>query len=163
MQKNHYEIERKFLINTLPEAMDLSGYACYEIEQAYISRNPTIRIRKLNETHIFTFKQAATGADGLERFEFERELSRAEYENLLSKTEGYIIKKKRYIIPLENGLKAELDIYEDQLEGFMNVEVEFGSVEGAKAFEAPEWFGEEVTHDRRYSNAALSIYGKVVK
>ena len=49
------------------------------------------------------------------------------------------------------------------LKGFMNVEVEFPTVKDAVLFEPPEWFGAEVTGDRRYSNASLVKYGIPVK
>ena len=38
------EIERKFLLNGLPE--NLESYTCLIMEQAYISTNPVIRIRQ---------------------------------------------------------------------------------------------------------------------
>ena len=45
----------------------------------------------------------------------------------------------------------------------MNVEVEFPTLKDAFLFDAPEWFGAEVTEDRRYSNASLVKYGIPVK
>ena len=36
------------------------------------------------------------------------------------------------------------------------VEVEFGSIDEAKAFVPPEWFLKEVTEDGRFSNSYLS-------
>ena len=41
------EIERKWLIEKIP--FDLKGYECLEIEQAYLSPSPTVRVRKENE------------------------------------------------------------------------------------------------------------------
>ena len=38
----------------------------------------------------------------------------------------------------------------------MFAEVEFESVEDAMSFMKPEWFGEEVTSDRRYRNGFLT-------
>ena len=40
------EIERKFLVSAIPDKLE--SYNIKEIEQAYISTNPTIRIRKSN-------------------------------------------------------------------------------------------------------------------
>jgi len=37
------------------------------------------------------------------------------------------------------------------------VEVEFPSEEEAEAFEAPDWFGQDVSLDVRFKNAALAI------
>ena len=43
------EIERKYLIDTLPE--DYQDYPCRHIEQAYLNTDPVIRIRKDNNKH----------------------------------------------------------------------------------------------------------------
>ena len=66
---------------------------------------------------------------------------------------------KRQIIPLEDGLKAELDVYYEDLAGFMNVEVEFPDMKKAVLFTPPDWFGQEVTQDKRYTNGSMSKYG----
>jgi CYTH domain-containing protein len=36
------------------------------------------------------------------------------------------------------------------------IEVEFSSESQARAFTPPPWFGQEVTHDARYTNAELA-------
>jgi len=157
LSKDNVEIERKFLINNIP--FDLSSYKYYDIEQSYISINPTMRLRKQDNTYIFTFK----GSGSLKKTEFEYNLSEEQYENLLKKIETNKIVKRRYLIPLENDLTAELDIYYEDLLGFMNVEVEFKSVKDAKNFIPPHWFGQEVTGDKRFSNASMSVNGNPVK
>lgn len=164
MNKNNIEIERKFLIKELPK--NLEQYEIKTIKQAYISTNPTIRIRQQNDEYILTVK----GSGKMKRQEFELELTKEQFENLWKKIEGGYISKKRYIIPFlgdenlsERELTIELDIYEGQLQGFMNVEVEFSTLNDAILFEPPNWFGEEVTNDKRYSNASLVKYGIPVK
>lgn len=153
MNVNNKEIERKFLIKTLPEKLE--QYKKIRIVQAYISTNPTLRIRRADDSFFFTFKSAGV----IEKAEFEYAITEEQFNGLLKKTEGNIINKVRYLIPLEGDLTAELDIYEGDLEGFMNVEVEFLSMKEALAFSAPNWFGEEISLDRRYSNASLSLFG----
>ncbi|MCD8216167.1 MAG: CYTH domain-containing protein [Clostridiales bacterium] len=153
MNINNKEIERKFLIRELPE--NLGDCKKYHIIQAYISTSPTMRLRKRNDEYIFTFK----GAGFIEKTEFEHPLTKEQFERLMKKTEGRIVEKNRYIVPLENSLIAELDIYEGELKDFMNVEVEFSSLKEAAAFEPPEWFGADISYDKRYSNASLALYG----
>ena len=46
------EIERKYLIDTLPE--DYQDYPCRHIEQAYLNTDPVIRIRKDNNKYELT-------------------------------------------------------------------------------------------------------------
>lgn len=99
------EIEKKYLIKNLPP--DLNGFNFKQIEQAYISFEPVIRIRKSDNEFYLTVK----GKGHLAREEFEIKISGDEYCNLLKKTEGLIISKKRYIIPLDNNLRIELDIF----------------------------------------------------
>jgi CYTH domain-containing protein len=40
----------------------------------------------------------------------------------------------------------------------MFAEVEFGSEEEAAAYQMPDWFLEDVTFDRRYSNAYMTRF-----
>ena len=152
MEKN-YEIERKFLVKHLPEDMD--KYPCHRISQGYISTDPTIRIRRWDNSYILTVKSSGL----MKRQEYELELTAEQFEKLRAKTEGYFIEKRRYIIPLDSGLKGELDIYEGDMSGFMNVEVEFGNIKQALLFDPPEWFGREVTQDKRYTNGSMSKFG----
>lgn len=147
------EIERKFLTKEIP--FDIAAYPYKQITQAYISFSPTIRLRQSNEAYILTVK----GKGHLAREEFELPLKKEDYEKLLLKTEGTPVIKKRYLVPIENDLTAEVDIYEGELEGLMTTEVEFPSLEMAESFVAPEWFGKDVSEEKAYKNTSLSLYG----
>lgn len=153
------ETERKFLVASLPG--DLKNYAKKELEQTYISTDPTIRLRKSDDDLILTVK----GKGSLSREEFELPLSPRQYASLLKKAETPSVSKTRYLIPLEGGLydncglTAELDVYHGVLEGLLTVEVEFESLEDALSFAPPEWFGRDVSEDNRYKNTALALYG----
>lgn len=147
------EIERKFLVSAVPDNLD--SYNSKEIEQAYISTNPTIRIRKSNSDYILTVK----GSGHMSREEFELLINEDQYLSLMKKAETPILEKTRYEIPIDGGYSAELDIYHGQLEGLMTVEVEFDTVNEALIFKPPSWFSIDVTNDKRYKNTALSING----
>lgn len=144
------EIERKFIPLSLPE--NLNSYKHLEIEQAYLNTNPVIRIRKQDNEYFLTYK----GAGMMAREEYNLTLNAESYSHLLTKADGNIISKTRYLIPIGNNLTAELDIFKGVFEGRLLVEVEFDSMESAKAFTAPDWFGTDVTHDRRYHNSYMS-------
>jgi len=146
------EIERKFLVKELPL---LQQYKKEEIIQAYISTDPVIRIRQMDNLYCLTVKSQGH----MVREEFELPITREQYTSLWSKIESSAIEKIRYLIPLDNALIAELDIYKGVLEGLTTVEVEFPSVEDASCFDVPLWFGEDITHDNRYKNNHLSLYG----
>ncbi len=147
------EIERKFLVKELPE--NLEGFVKKEIEQTYISTDPTIRLRKSDSDFILTVK----GHGNLAREEFELPLDIDQYKRLLEKAETPTVSKTRYLIPIDNNLTAELDVYHGVLNGLLTVEVEFASIDEAEAFSPPAWFGDDVSYDRRYKNTSLAING----
>lgn len=158
------EIERKFTIKQLPK--DIEAYEKKEIEQAYLCRKPTIRIRKSNENYILTYKSKqglklpeTVTARACE--EVELPLNKEAYLHLKEKADGSIISKTRYIIPIENNRKIELDVFHGYLEGLQFAEVEFESEEEAAAYQQPDWFFEDVTFDRRYSNAVMTRYSSL--
>ena len=90
------------------------------------------------------------------RQEYNLPLDQESYEHMLTKIDGRLIQKKRYMIPLDSELTAELDIFEGSLAPLMLVEVEFPTEEAANTFTAPEWFGEDVTFSGKYHNSYLS-------
>ena len=144
------EIERKFIPVNLPE--DLNKYEHHKIEQAYLNTAPVIRIRKQDNEYYLTYK----GGGMMAREEYNLPLNKASYSHLLKKADGSIITKTRFLIPLNNNLTAELDIFEGKFAGMLLVEVEFNSIEEANSFNPPDWFGEDVTNDGRYHNSFLS-------
>ena len=152
------EIERKFLVNEIPQNLD--SYKKFEIEQGYISTKPTIRIRKINKKYVLTVKSkfAVCKSDGdpIINNELECEITEKEYEALKERIDGDLIQKFRYIIPLEQELKAELDVFQGRLLGLVFAEVEFISVEEANNFNKPTWFGRDVSDDRRYRNSEIA-------
>ena len=144
------EIERKFLIHTLPENLD--NYPHKEIEQGYINREPVIRIRRSDDKYILTCK----GQGLMVREEFELPLSKEAFEHLKPKTDGIFIEKTRYLIPYDEKLTIELDVFHGKLAPLVLAEVEFDSVDEADTFVPPAWFGEDVTNSPKYHNSNLS-------
>ncbi len=152
------EIEKKYLIAKMP---DLKKYACHEIEQAYLNRNPVFRIRKWDDKYIFTYKTKHNrDANLIVNTEIEEEIPESTYLHLRDKADNFFITKTRYIIPLEDGLKGELDVFHGRLEGLIFIEVEFPSEEAALSFAAPDWFGDDVSNDSHYRNGYLSTVEK---
>lgn len=147
------EIERKYLVRKLPE--NLEQYNKRKIAQGYLCTEPVVRIRRSNADYYMTYK-----GDGLMvREEYNLPLTQEAYEHLRPKIDGLLIAKTRYLIPLDNKLTAELDVFEEDLNGLVIVEVEFNTVEEANAFHAPDWFGEDVTNSGKYHNSYLSQHG----
>lgn len=142
------EIERKFLVSSLPV---LENYPFHLLEQGYLSTEPVIRIRREDDCFYLTYK----GKGLMVREEYNLPLTQKAYAHLLTKADGIIIRKKRYLIPFQ-AYTIELDIFDAPYEGLRIAEVEFPSEVAAKAFCPPEWFGEEVTYDKHYHNSNLS-------
>lgn len=149
------EIERKYLVKSIPENLD--SYSQKIIQQAYLSTEPVLRIRKSNDRYIFTYKSAGL----MSREEIEAPLTKEAYEYLLPKADGNIITKTRYDIPMENNLKIELDIFDGCFMGLIIAEVEFPDEESAVAFTPPDWFGKDVTFSTDYHNSTLSLIDPV--
>ena len=163
------EIERKWVIDKVP--FDLSQYPSKEIDQGYLQaslffleprvsdENDEVRIRRKGIEYFLTVKSGS----GLERSEAEPPIPKTTFNGiwpLTSKSEGGSgrVEKTRYEIPYE-GHTIELDVYHGDLEGRMTAEVEFDWVGGAMEFQAPEWFRDEVTSDKRYKNFSLAKNG----
>uniref|UniRef100_UPI004056A2FE CYTH domain-containing protein n=1 Tax=Agathobacter sp. TaxID=2021311 RepID=UPI004056A2FE len=144
------EIERKYLVKHLPE--NLENCPCKQIAQGYLSTNPVLRIRKSNDNYFLTYK----GQGLMVREEHEFPIPQEAFEHLLPKIDGILIEKKRYLIPLENNLTAELDIFQGKLTPLRLVEVEFASEEQANSFLPPDWFGDDVTSSGKYHNNHLA-------
>ena len=83
-------------------------------------------------------------------------LNQEAYEHLKEKIDGNLISKKRYLIPIDDELTIELDVFHEPFETLRLAEVEFPSEEAANAFVPPAWFGKDVTMDGRYHNSCLS-------
>jgi adenylate cyclase len=150
------EVERKFLV---PEAPPLEGEPASEIEQGYLAAGERgeVRLRSRGDDRLLTVKRGT----GLAREEEEIELGTDDFDRLWPLTEGQRLRKRRYAI--DHGEHCiELDVYEGELDGLMLAEVEFPSEEAARAFEPPDWFGDEVTGDEAYLNETLAVQGSPV-
>ena len=153
------EIEKKFIISYLPDEI----VKITKIKQKHIYKDSvcSIRVRKsinLNNNETIYTHTIKTRREDDEKFsitELEREIKKREYDKLKPFEGSKIIEKDRCIIPLENGLNAEVDIYYGDLKGLIIAEVEFKNVQQAEKFKMPNWFKKEVFH-KDFSNRKIS-------
>ena len=153
------EIERKFLVDSLPSGLGETASSSTEIAQGYLvigSDGAEARVRRRDGAHTLTVKRGRGRARG----EGEISLDEERFAVLWPLTEGRRLEKTRHELPLEGGLVAELDVYAGSLAGLAVVEVEFGDEAAAEAFAPPAWFGAEVTDDDAYKNRALAVDGR---
>jgi adenylate cyclase len=146
------EIERKFLIERLPD--EAGRASSRRIDQGYVAldQGAEVRLRRHGDDLWLTIK----GVGGLARVEEEFALGADQFDSLWPLTEGRRIEKTRHELP--GGV--EVDVYDGALAGLIVAEIEFGSEAESAAFEPPEWFGAEVTNDPRYKNRALAVDGR---
>ena len=146
------EIERKFL--TLSDAFKTEAKSSYRIKQGFLNRNPerTVRIRLKGEQGFLTVKGKSSD-DGLSRYEWEKELSKADAEALLLLCEEGVINKTRYEVPYGKHT-FEVDEFFGDNNGLIIAEIELQ--QESEWFNKPDWLGEEVTGQIQYYNAQLS-------
>lgn len=150
------EIERKFLVTSLPEGMD--RYLHERIVQGYVvvsADGSEVRLRRKGQKYFETVKLGM----GEVRSELEIELTAAQFETLWEATAGRRIEKTRYEIR-HAGAIIEVDVYHGELTGLQIAECEFGSAEESRRFLPPDWFGREVTNDPAYKNQNLAVRGR---
>lgn len=150
------EIERKFIVDEgvaldYLQRAEKGEYKVKIIEQAYLTTDPVIRVRKSDEKYYMTYK----GSGLMSREEYNLPLNEESYLTLKAKAEGNIICKKRVNIPYEKYL-IELDIFMEPFKPLIIAEVEFESEEEANGFIPPQWFLKDVTNDNQYHNSNLS-------
>ncbi len=163
LQKNGFEIERKFLIQ-YPDTAVLSkmdNCTVMEIEQSYISGGG--RIRKIvSQGKTCYIKTVKKHISDIKREEKEWEISEAEYiAELEEKAENTnTIKKTRYAIE-KNGFVYEIDVFDfwDD-KAFMEVELESET----DSFPIPDFVTviKEVTEDKRYRNSSLAVNHEII-
>jgi len=148
------EIERKFLIDAFPNALPLLRTAA--MRQGYLSVNPVVRIRSehIRETdggETQRYVLCIKGAGTLAREEIEVELPEEKYRALEGLLPMPPVRKEFRAYALPEGLELECShVDEGEPTAFFYAEVEFDSVDQARAFEAPAFLGREVTEERQY-------------
>ena len=153
------EIERKWLVKTIPdtisEDMKAGRIRHTGIIQGYLCTDPVVRVRKNGDKYTLTYK----GRGMVSREEYELPLHQEAFQKLIRKCDGFIIEKERYYIPVAGNspLTIELDLFEGCYDGLIYAEVEFEDEISAMSFLPPAWFGRELTHEKGWSNAALSL------
>ena len=140
------EIERKFLVHKRMN-WKAQAYASSRICQGYMTAVNTVRVRIRDDKGYLTIK--GPSRDGLSRYEFEREITLEEAEQLLQLCEPGVIDKRRYLVKSGTHI-FEVDEFYGDNEGLVMAEVELGKTD--EAFEKPDFIGPEVTGDHRFYN-----------
>lgn len=148
------EIERKFLV--AGEGWQPQAIRSRRLRQAYmaVTREATIRVRIEDESAAWLTIKSATAQ--IARAEFEYAIPATEAEQLLELRTGRVIEKRRHIVPAGAAF-WEIDVFSGALDGLVIAEIELETKD--QAIPCPDWLGEEVTGDARFSNANLALKG----
>ena len=146
------EIERKFLVKK-KEDFKSKASSSSRIRQGYLvsGRGCSVRVRIRDDRGYLTIKGPSRNG-GLTRYEFEKEITFEEAEQLMQLCEPGIIDKTRYLVPYGNHV-FEVDEFYGDNEGLIMAEVELKSED--EPFEKPSFIGQEVTGDRRFYNSHM--------
>lgn len=166
------EIERKFLVKTLPN-LNETPYA--EITQGYIldiNDKYQFRLREcilfdnnisnnlIDKKYYQTIKTISKKYTIRE--EFEIELSHEQFLKLWTLCEYKALNKRRYFLPFNDKI-VHLDVYKNAHKGLITAEVEFDSEIECDEFVPLEWFDIEITSDNNFSNIFLAKFGNPLK
>ena len=164
MHVDGIEIERKWLLAAAPTDAWLAAHDArpLRIEQTYLRRSdggPLGRVRRIgsgDETRYVLTEKRGTQAGLTVREERERELDRAEYEQLLGDRDPALgtIRKTRHVFPF-GGHRLELDVFEEP-PGIVLLEVELDAFDEPVELPPDLAIVREVSEEREYLNAELA-------
>lgn len=143
------EIERKFLV--LNNDFINESFENYKIKQGFISNDPerVVRIRIAKNKGFLTIKGKNSG---IERFEWEKEITLEEATLLITLCKKPILEKTRFLVSFKSFI-FEIDVFEGENLGLVVAELELKDIN--QSFEKPAWLGKEVSDDTRYYNSNL--------
>ena len=145
------EIERKFLVKK-GSTWKSAAFSSSHIQQGYIPADgATVRVRTRDDKAYLTIK-GKSGASGVTRYEFEKEILPEEAQQLLKLCKGGFIDKTRYLVRSGEHV-FEVDEFHGANDGLVMAEVELDSED--ETFVKPDFIGPEVSADWHFRNAYM--------
>ncbi|MBL4739756.1 MAG: CYTH domain-containing protein [Sneathiella sp.] len=150
------EIERKFLVkNSSWKKYILNSEEIVQFYLTGVNQSPSLRLRSKGAKGFITLKYPSQSEIILMREEYEYEIPVADVLAQMSEATGNIIKKTRHNVKAPDGNIWEIDEFKSPVSDLILAEIEYSDEEMKVAL--PDWAGEEVTTDPRYSNLQLSF------
>ncbi|WP_299223285.1 CYTH domain-containing protein [uncultured Psychroserpens sp.] len=146
------EIERKFLVTS--EGFKNESSKQMRITQGFLNTDPerTVRVRVIGNAGFLTVKGKSTN-NGLTRFEWEKEVHKADAETLLELCKEGVIDKIRYEVKVGDHIFEVDEFFGDNV-GLIIAEIELENEN--ELFLKPKWLGKEVTGNSKYYNSQLT-------
>ncbi|SRR5258706_1421564 len=148
------ELEKTYLAKFLPK--DLFAVKKKELIDIYIplsALHPKLRIRKKGDKYEITKKTKLSENDSSRQLEETIPLTGEEFE-ALSVAPGKKLRKIRYEYPY-GGKIAEIDVFQDDLEGLVLIDFEFGTIQEKNDFQIPDFCLVEVTQEEFIAGGML--------
>jgi len=154
MKKPHEPIRRKFiLLKTPPTLLKLQGV---EQEEGFVvsSSLRDLRLRRSGKSYFISFREKQTSLFHNK----DIKITKSNFEELWSFTEGKRIKSKRYLFRWKNR-KVKVDCFLGEHAPLQLVEVFFPTRQASRSFKKPIFFGEEVTRLEAYDTEEMALHG----
>lgn len=144
------EIERRFLLCN--DSWRKSVCETLLLQQGYLSveKDRTIRVRISGNRAWLTLKGHLSP---ISRHEFEYEIPLNDAQTMLASMCPFKVEKQRHIVDYQ-GFTFEIDEFFGENAPLILCELEL--VSETAEYPRPDWLGEEITSDGRFSNAYLS-------
>lgn len=149
-----YEIEHKFLVKDV--SIIKQAIRHIDMVQGYFvtEKGISIRVRLQNLQAFLCIKGKVNADNNLVRSEFEYEIPLEDGEFMLQNfCKNRVIQKTRYYLA-NNQLTWEIDIFKGRHQGLALAEIELPNVD--TPFDIPEWIGDDVSNDFKYTNLYLA-------
>jgi CYTH domain-containing protein len=148
------EFERRYLPRNLPTGIEQCKVDL--IQDVALPEGvafPHLRLRQVGGNYVIT-KKVPVDEDSSRHQEDTIRLTKDEFEALAKgNSRGFV--KSRYYCNIE-GYDAEIDVYQDGLEGLVVIEFEFNDASSMAAFQTPELCLAEITDDKRLQGGSLA-------
>jgi adenylate cyclase len=143
------EIERKFLVrnDTWRDQVTRSE----RLLDGLVAGDDGLKVRVRCYAHRTTLC-VKSARKGIAREEFEYEIPADHAAAIFAHCAGRILEKTRYYVRGITGT-WEVDVYHGLLDGIVIAEIELPSV--SSVVDLPDWVGEEITGNPRYSKTAM--------
>jgi len=140
------ELELTYLAREIPKGLaDCPSKLIVDVYYPAEEPHPRLRIRQRGDAYEITKKVMAQGNDSSHQVEHTIELDEHEFQ-ALTKAPGKRVAKRRYLYEYQ-GHTAEVDIFEGELAGLVEVDFEFDDRDEQLAFQMPDFCLAEVTQE----------------
>lgn len=158
-----FEIERRFLVKDLDAAFNQNTVSKKRrISQGYVSTRPNCvcRLRLVTTDHSEEAWITVKGLSKLgKREEYESRVAPIFAKSVLEYLcKEFVIEKDRYEFWCDDHYWV-VDVFDGNLKGLIIAEVDLKSVD--EPLVIPDWIGQEVTEDHRFSNSTLCEAQKI--